>query len=106
MSVTSIRSRSRSSSTAAASSLLKSLRIRDAVSWPMTTANSERITNVSAAEISASRQRIEMRDSAQARSTYPAPRIVCRSRGSPPASSLRRRLETNTSIVFVVANGS
>ncbi len=36
-----------------------------------------------------------------ARSTYPAPRTVCRTRGSPPASSLRRRLETNTSTVLV-----
>src|SRR5207237_3961653 len=36
-----------------------------------------------------------------ARNTYPAPRTVCRTRGSPPASSLRRRLETNTSTVLV-----
>ena len=46
------------------------------------------------------------REAGQARRTYPAPRMVCSRRGSPPASSLRRRLETKTSIVFVVANGS
>ena len=97
-------SRSLRSSTAAASSLLKSERIRVAVSWPMTTAKPHRITKVSPADVSARRQRIGA--GAQARRTYPAPRIVCSRRGSPPASSLRRRLETKTSIVFVVANGS
>src|ERR1039458_3925706 len=40
---------------------------------------------------------------AQARRTYPAPRIVCSRRGSPLAPRLRPRVETNTSIVFVGA---
>src|ERR1700750_2377584 len=53
-------------STAAATWLLKSDRTRDAVSWPMTIANPARITNVSAAETIASRQRIEMRSNALA----------------------------------------
>ncbi len=80
------------------------------VSWPTTIANPQRTRNVSADEMIARRQRMEKRPSTarsgQARSTYPAPRIVWSRRGSPPDSSLRRRFETNTSIVFVVANGS
>src|SRR3954468_6821970 len=52
--------RSLRSSTAAATWLLKSDRTREAVTWPMTIANAARMTNVSAAETIASRQRIAM----------------------------------------------
>src|SRR4051795_1391150 len=58
-------SRSLRSSTAAASSLLKSERIRFAVSWPMTTAKPQRITKVSTADVSASRHRTGRRSSTQ-----------------------------------------
>src|SRR3954463_7120852 len=58
-------SRSLRSSTAAASSLLKSERIRLAVSCPMTTANPQRITKVSTADVSASRHRTGRRSSTQ-----------------------------------------
>src|SRR4051794_2876664 len=58
-------SRSLRSSTAAASSLLKSERIRFAVSCPMTTAKPQRITKVSTAEVSASRHRTGRRSSTQ-----------------------------------------
>jgi hypothetical protein len=57
--------RSLRSSTAAASSLLKSERIRLAVSWPTATANPHRITKVSADDVSARRQRTGMRSSTQ-----------------------------------------
>src|SRR3954452_18384652 len=52
--------RSLRSSTAAATWLLKSARTRDAVTWPITTAKPARMTNVSAAETTASRHRIGM----------------------------------------------
>src|SRR5689334_11687210 len=39
--------------------------------------------------------REEARVAHAARSTYPAPRMVWRTRGSPPSSSLRRRFEMN-----------
>src|SRR3954447_18414411 len=52
-------SRSLRSSTAAASSLLKSERIRLAVSCPTTIANPQRITKVRTADVSASRQRTD-----------------------------------------------
>src|SRR3954469_24858949 len=52
--------RSLRSSTAAATWLLKSERTRDAVTWPITTAKPARMTNVSAAETTARRQRIGM----------------------------------------------
>src|SRR3954464_9032745 len=58
-------SRSLRSSTAAASSLLKSEQIRLAVSCPMTTANPQRITKVSTADVSASRHRTGRRSSTQ-----------------------------------------
>src|SRR4051795_11798258 len=58
-------SRSLRSSTAAASSLLKSERIRLAVSCPMTTAKPQRITKVSTADVSASRHRTGRRSSTQ-----------------------------------------
>src|SRR3954469_2504875 len=52
--------RSLRSSTAAATWLLKSARTRDAVTWPITTAKPARMTNVSAAETTASRHRMGM----------------------------------------------
>ena len=52
--------RSERLSTAAASSLLKSERTREDVTWPMTTAKPERMTSVSPAESSARRHRIGM----------------------------------------------
>src|SRR4051794_36932649 len=57
--------RSLRSSTAAASWLLKSERTRDAVTCPMTRAKAARITNVRAAETTASRQRMGMRSSTE-----------------------------------------
>src|SRR3954451_1604642 len=57
--------RSLRSSTAAASWLLKFERTRDAVTWPITIAKAVRMTKVSAAETTASRQRIGMRSSTE-----------------------------------------
>src|ERR687886_842362 len=57
--------RSRSSSTPAASSLLKSERMRATVSCPTRIPKPERIRQVSAAEVSASRQRMGMRSSTE-----------------------------------------
>src|SRR4051794_714070 len=57
--------RSLRSSTAAASSLLKSERTREAVSCPTATAKPHRITNVRADDTTASRQRIGIRLSAE-----------------------------------------
>src|SRR4051812_10764386 len=65
--------RSLRSSTAAATWLLKSERTCEAVTWPITTANIARITNVSAAETTASRQRIEIWAKALATEHVPRP---------------------------------
>src|SRR3954467_6988056 len=65
--------RSDRSSTAAASWLLKSERTRDAVTWPMTTAKPARITNVSAAETVASRQRMGIRSRNSSTEHVPRP---------------------------------
>ena len=89
---------------------------RRSVKPPTTSANSARITNVSPAETTASftpdrQPQARALDRAAGAalgahvglSTYPEPRTVCSTRGSPPASSLRRRFDTNTSIVLVSA---
>ena len=96
--------RSERLSTAAASSLLKSERTRD--DGDLADDHREAREDDQRQAGREQRQAPPDRDAAQARSTYPAPRMVCSSRASPPDSSLRRRLETKTSIVFVVANGS
>jgi hypothetical protein len=90
-------------STAAASSFWNSVRTRSAVSWPMAIAKALRMTSVSAAVMSASRQRIEKPSSTQ---HVPRPADRVQQPRLAAVLELARRFETKTSMVFVVANGS